>query len=119
MHGRRHPLLLPIALTCRIRTPSHERSGNWRTTCVNNRKISFTTRKRWVTSRGDIMNVQMEWRKSSHSTSAATCVEIASTPTAVWVRDTKNAKIDPLRISMHSWECFRETICDSSTFRPF
>lgn len=51
------------------------------------------------------------WRKSSHSSATAQCVEVAWALPVVWIRDSKDVTKPPLRISVQGWERFREAIC--------
>jgi hypothetical protein len=43
------------------------------------------------------------WRKSSHSSSQANCVEVAFPATTVAVRDSKDPGAGPVLISARSW----------------
>ncbi|MGW3208375.1 DUF397 domain-containing protein [Streptomyces sp. NPDC001135] len=56
------------------------------------------------------MNQGLQWRKSSYSTTAQTCVEIAQTSAVVWIRDSKDVTKSPLRISAQSWKQFQATV---------
>jgi hypothetical protein len=50
---------------------------------------------------------ELEWTKSSHSTNdGPACVEVAATPGAVHVRDSKNAQGPRLAFSPHAWTDF-------------
>lgn len=46
-----------------------------------------------------------EWQKSSYCGSSA-CVEVALTPQAVFVRDSKNPQVEPLSFTMDEWSAF-------------
>lgn len=46
------------------------------------------------------------WRKSSYSGDAGNCVEVATAPTAVGVRDTKNRDGGVLSVSQSAWAHF-------------
>lgn len=51
------------------------------------------------------------WRKSRHSGGEANCVEVASSPDAVGVRDSKRGPYGPvLRIAMQNWAVLAEDI---------
>jgi hypothetical protein len=53
----------------------------------------------------------LRWFKSSHSGGNDTCVEVALTPGAVLVRDTKAAASGPtLRFDPTSWRAFLATL---------
>ncbi|MEV7787105.1 DUF397 domain-containing protein [Streptomyces sp. NPDC088106] len=47
-----------------------------------------------------------QWRKSSHSPDASNCVEVATTPTTVLIRDSKNTSGPQLSLSLISWVDF-------------
>ncbi|MEU9451424.1 DUF397 domain-containing protein [Streptomyces sp. NPDC048277] len=52
-----------------------------------------------------------EYRKSSYSDQAAECVEIATNiPTAVAVRDSKNADDPGLRLAPTTWALFKTAL---------
>lgn len=54
-----------------------------------------------------------EWRKSSYSgNGGADCVEVATLPDAVAVRDSKNPDGPKLSVSASEWRAFTETIKD-------
>ncbi|MBT3153018.1 DUF397 domain-containing protein [Streptomyces sp. CHD11] len=46
------------------------------------------------------------WRKSSHSPDASNCVEVATTPTTVLIRDSKTAPGPRLGLSPATWTTF-------------
>ena len=49
----------------------------------------------------------LTWRKSSYSSSnGGNCVEVAATPSAIAVRDSKNADGATLAFSRDSWQAF-------------
>ncbi|CAL9423242.1 DUF397 domain-containing protein [Streptomyces sp. NPDC003090] len=49
----------------------------------------------------------LTWFKSSHSDGAGgNCVEVAHTPTAVHVRDSKDTTLTPLTLSPAAWADF-------------
>jgi predicted secreted Zn-dependent protease len=48
----------------------------------------------------------LTWRKSTHSGAAGHCVEIASAPTAVFVRDSKDVAGPVLEFGTRGWAEF-------------
>ncbi|MFE2278343.1 DUF397 domain-containing protein [Streptomyces sp. NPDC059454] len=46
------------------------------------------------------------WRKSSYSPDASNCVEVATTPATVLVRDSKDASGSRLDLSPTTWAVF-------------
>jgi hypothetical protein len=46
----------------------------------------------------------ISWRKSSFSTGQNDCVEVARTPAAVLIRDSKNPASGNLTVTAHTWE---------------
>ncbi|MFE1315227.1 DUF397 domain-containing protein [Streptomyces sp. NPDC058755] len=46
------------------------------------------------------------WRKSTYSAEAANCVEMATTPAAVHVRDSKNTTDPHLTVTPSTWAGF-------------
>jgi hypothetical protein len=56
--------------------------------------------------------VDPRWRKASYSgNGGADCVETASIPGAVLIRDTKNRQRGPvLRVSPKAWQAFTATL---------
>ncbi|MBJ6645771.1 DUF397 domain-containing protein [Streptomyces sp. BSE7-9] len=48
----------------------------------------------------------IRWRKSSHSGDSSNCVEIATTPTAVLIRDSKTTPGPRLDLSPTTWVAF-------------
>ncbi|MDO0926544.1 DUF397 domain-containing protein [Streptomyces sp. TG1A-8] len=52
---------------------------------------------------------ELDWFKSSYSGSSGdNCVEVALTPQAVHVRDSKDTRIQPLLVSPTAWSAFTE-----------
>ncbi|MGA5037850.1 DUF397 domain-containing protein [Streptomyces capoamus] len=60
------------------------------------------------------MNQGLQWRKSSYSATAQSCVEIAQTSAVVWIRDSKDVTKSPLRVSVESWKHFQATVRDGN-----
>ncbi len=50
------------------------------------------------------------WRKSSHSASGGSCVEIGSAQNAVGIRDTKRRDGMPLTLNPPQWASFLATV---------
>ncbi|GAB2327310.1 DUF397 domain-containing protein [Streptomyces griseoincarnatus] len=48
----------------------------------------------------------IRWRKSSHSGDSSNCVEIATTPAAVLIRDSKTTSGPRLGLSPTAWAVF-------------
>ncbi|RMI93698.1 DUF397 domain-containing protein [Streptomyces sp. ZS0098] len=48
----------------------------------------------------------IRWRKSSHSGDSSNCVEIATTPAAVLIRDSKTTSGPRLGLSPAAWAVF-------------
>ncbi|CAL9454205.1 DUF397 domain-containing protein [Streptomyces sp. enrichment culture] len=48
----------------------------------------------------------LNWRKSSYSPDASNCVEVATTPTAVHIRDSKNTPGPQLGVPPVTWTVF-------------
>ncbi|MFC8426866.1 DUF397 domain-containing protein [Streptomyces sp. NPDC057236] len=48
----------------------------------------------------------IRWRKSSHSGDSSNCVEIATTPAAVLIRDSKDTSGPRLGLSHATWADF-------------
>ncbi|MEU2598559.1 DUF397 domain-containing protein [Streptomyces hirsutus] len=46
------------------------------------------------------------WRKSSHSPDASNCVEVATTPATVLIRDSKDTSGPRLGLSPATWAAF-------------
>lgn len=49
---------------------------------------------------------ELRWRKSSYSPDASNCVEIATTPTAIHIRDSKNPSGPRLTLRPATWAGF-------------
>ncbi|MFF9483268.1 DUF397 domain-containing protein [Streptomyces sp. NPDC014676] len=47
-----------------------------------------------------------QWRKSSYSPDASNCVEVATTPAAVLIRDSKTTSGPQLDLSPTTWAVF-------------
>ncbi|MDG4858476.1 DUF397 domain-containing protein [Streptomyces sp. T-3] len=53
------------------------------------------------------LEVAYDWRKSSYSSSeGGECVEVATHPTAIHIRDSKNAEGETLTVSPSTWAAF-------------
>jgi hypothetical protein len=52
----------------------------------------------------------MIWRKSSFSSNGGNCVEVASDPVGVAVRDSKNTKGSTLAFPTRHWRVFVSTL---------
>jgi uncharacterized protein DUF397 len=52
----------------------------------------------------------VDWRKSSFSTNAGNCVEVAFVPHAVAVRDSKNTAGPTLAVPTPTWHAFVATL---------
>ncbi|MEU1451106.1 DUF397 domain-containing protein [Streptomyces avermitilis] len=56
---------------------------------------------------GDCVEVTLSWRKSSYSSSASgDCVEIATCPSTIHIRDSKNTQGPHLTLSPTAWADF-------------
>ena len=53
---------------------------------------------------------ELKWRKSSRSGAAGHCVEVAETPAAVYVRDSKDATGPKLQFGALEWAAFVEGV---------
>ncbi|MFI7410295.1 DUF397 domain-containing protein [Streptomyces sp. NPDC049627] len=62
---------------------------------------------------GGTVDGSLEWRKSSHSATAQTCVEIAQASLGVWIRDSKDVTMSPLHASANAWQCFLKDVAVS------
>jgi hypothetical protein len=49
---------------------------------------------------------ELAWKKSSYSAEAANCVEIATTPTTIHIRDSKTTPGPHLTIAPTTWTAF-------------
>jgi hypothetical protein len=58
---------------------------------------------------------ELEWRKSTWSGDSGNCVEVATVPTGVLVRDSKNPDGPILRFSHKEWATFLDG-CASGEF---
>ncbi|MGW0626683.1 DUF397 domain-containing protein [Streptomyces sp. NPDC002758] len=47
-----------------------------------------------------------QWQKSTYSPDASNCVEIASTPTTIHIRDSKNSSSPHLTVTRTTWATF-------------
>jgi uncharacterized protein DUF397 len=61
---------------------------------------------------------ELTWRKSRRSGAAGHCVEVAETPLAVLVRDSKNANGPVLRFGTPGWKGFIDGVRDGEFDRP-
>ncbi|MEE4492223.1 DUF397 domain-containing protein [Streptomyces sp. BE230] len=53
------------------------------------------------------MSTDLQWFKSSHSTDeGGNCVEVATRPHAIHVRDSKDLTVPPLALSPAAWAAF-------------
>ncbi|MFE9818851.1 DUF397 domain-containing protein [Streptomyces sp. NBC_00236] len=53
------------------------------------------------------MSTDLQWMKSSHSsTEGGNCVEVATRPHAIHVRDSKDLTVPPLTLSPAAWAAF-------------
>ncbi|MFI7408123.1 DUF397 domain-containing protein [Streptomyces sp. NPDC049627] len=49
---------------------------------------------------------QLHWKKSSYSPDASNCVEIATTPTTIHIRDSKNPNGPHFTLRPAAWTAF-------------
>ncbi|GHF90761.1 DUF397 domain-containing protein [Streptomyces thermodiastaticus] len=49
---------------------------------------------------------KLHWRKSSHSGDSTSCVEVAATPTAIHIRDSKAPATPHLTVAPSAWAEF-------------
>jgi len=56
------------------------------------------------------MSTSLTWRKSSHSADASNCVEIATAPTGVHIRDSKRTTGPHLTVRPATWTTFVATL---------
>lgn len=62
------------------------------------------------------MSTELDWHKSSYSGSGGdNCVEVATQPDTVHVRDSKDTSISPLRISPNAWTAFTTHAADPTS----
>lgn len=61
---------------------------------------------------------EVTWRKSTRSGAAGNCVEIAETPVAVLVRDSKDADGPVLAFAERGWQGFVDGVRDGEFDRP-
>ncbi|WFB08957.1 DUF397 domain-containing protein [Streptomyces sp. LX-29] len=52
------------------------------------------------------MSVELAWFKSSHSGGGQDCIEVATEPAAVHIRDSKNRTGPTLTVSPAQWAAF-------------
>ena len=55
-------------------------------------------------------DINLAWRKSTRSGAAGHCLEIAETPAAVFVRDSKDADGPMLKFDVRQWAGFIEGV---------
>ena len=65
-----------------------------------------------------VQHNEVTWHKSSRSGAAGHCVEIAETPAAVLVRDSKDANGPVLRFAVAGWQGFIAGVRDGEFDRP-
>lgn len=65
-----------------------------------------------------MLHNDVTWRKSARSGAAGNCVEVADTPTAVLVRDSKDAQGPVLRFTVPGWQGFIAGVRDGEFDRP-
>lgn len=53
----------------------------------------------------------VRWRKSSYSSEANACVEVANTVGAVGIRDSKAAHLGGISVSRAAWAVFVRLLC--------
>ena len=56
--------------------------------------------------RDTVSDINLVWRKSTRSGAAGHCVEVAETPAAVYVRDSKDVTGPMLRFAASDWAKF-------------
>ena len=54
--------------------------------------------------------VLLQWRKSSYSSDTANCVEVASSPDRIYVRDSKDPNLTAISYATGSWRTFIEAV---------
>ena len=58
---------------------------------------------------------ELDWFKSSYSGSSGdNCIEVALTPQAVYVRDSKDTRIQPLLVCPTAWSAFTAHASDTA-----
>ncbi|MFE2017334.1 DUF397 domain-containing protein [Streptomyces sp. NPDC059499] len=61
------------------------------------------------------MSIDLRWFKSSYSgDQGGACVEVASSPHAVHVRDSKDLTVPPLALSPAAWSAFLVRVTGNS-----
>ncbi|WP_406393070.1 DUF397 domain-containing protein [Streptomyces sp. NBC_00887] len=60
------------------------------------------------------MSSDLRWFKSSYSGDQGECVEVAASPHAVHVRDSKDLTVPPLALSPAAWSAFLGRVSSSS-----
>jgi hypothetical protein len=65
------------------------------------------------------MRKRLTWHKSSHTSAAGQCIEVAWDSPVVWIRDSKDTTIPHVHVSAQGWEHFQTAICASDVFRPW
>ncbi|MET9511061.1 DUF397 domain-containing protein [Streptomyces flavidovirens] len=70
------------------------------------------TNLKWVKSSysgdqgGECVEIAVAWTKSSYSANRGECVEIATTPTHIHIRDSKDTTRPALTLSPTTWSAF-------------
>ena len=65
-----------------------------------------------------VQHNEVTWRKSTRSGAAGHCVEIAETPAAILVRDSKDAAGPVLRFAPPGWQGFIAGVRNGEFDRP-
>lgn len=61
------------------------------------------------------MSIDLRWFKSSYSgDQGGACVEVATSPRAIHVRDSKDLTVPPLALSPAAWSAFLGRLSSSS-----
>ena len=50
--------------------------------------------------------VLLQWRKSSYSSDSGNCVEVASAPNHIYVRDSKDPQLTAISYNTGAWRAF-------------